>query len=123
MTHNVYLVNDPVAGPTHAERSRNDSSIHFESMGLKKSDPAPTFDLVFDDSIKDKYDPNKTTKAVIDDVKRIVTFSSEKNGEFQRVKIKLIKAKNNKVVTHPEEGYKYTVVMGGKEWDPRVVPR
>ena len=123
MTHYVYLVNDPVVGPTHAEKSLNDSSIHFKSMGLKKADSAPIFDLVFDDGIKGKYDPNKSTTAVIDDVKHKVTFSSEKNGDFQRVKIKLIKEKNNKEVIHPEEGYKYTVVMGNKEWDPRVVPR
>lgn len=122
----TYFVDDPVVGPTHAEKTANDSKIQFRSMGYKNADPPPPFMLVFDSNLAGKYDTTKETFAVGGGVIGDTTFISKltASGKYHEVVVKLIKkdALGNPIV-HPEEGYKYTVIMNGKSWDPRVVPK
>ena len=122
----TYFVDDPLIGPTHAEKTAKDSKIQFRSMGYKKTDPPPPFMLVFDDNLIGKYDTSKVTKAIGGGGVGDTTFLSKltPSGSFHEVIVTLLKkdAAGHSVV-HPDEGYKYTVIMNGKAWDPRVVPR
>ena len=118
MSFYVYFTKDPVIGPTHGQRCKNDSKLYFKSVGYSKGDPAPEFEIKFDTTdILTRYN-----KGASDSPKGAAgvdarTWKSKKVGKYQQI---LIKLKGN---DHPEDGYKYDVTMGADTWDPRIVPR
>ena len=117
MSYRIYLVNDPVVGPTHAQKTNKWSKVRIRSMGYKKADPAPAFTLVFDQTLDGNFSERDSTPAVDKAGIDRVTFKSVPNGKYQEVVINL---SGN---SHPYEGYKYSVTMGARTWDPRMVPR
>jgi len=142
MAYYVYLVDDPVAGPTHGQKTGKNSTIWFKSMDITGASPPnpPPFSLVFRTAdIDGNYEINPSTNSVTgtrpkldgdgDPVldgdgnpmsENIRTFTSTKSGIHQVVKIKLNNAGAG--ANAGEIGYKYDVIMGANTWDPRVVP-
>ena len=114
MAYHVYLVDDPVKGPTHGQRCNNTSMLYFKSFGIGGNAPPP-FSLVFDYAdFNGRYSVAQSSPAVVGGGK--ITFQSVASGsKFQRVIIKLTSAT-------PPDGYAYDVVMASGTWDPRVVP-
>jgi len=122
----TYFVDDPAIGPTHAEKTGDTSLIQLRSMGYRKNDDAPSFIVIFENALEGFYDVAASTAAVGGSKLGATTFMSEPiaGGQFQEVKIILKqKTQRGSTVPHPEEGYKYTIVMNGKALDPRVIPR
>jgi hypothetical protein len=119
MSYRVYLVDDPVEGPTHAQKTNKWSKVRIRSMGYKKGDPAPAFTLVFDQALDGNFSTGDSTPAEGNVGIGKVTFKSVEtaNKKYQEVVINL---SGN---AHPDEGYKYSVTMGANTWDPRMVPR
>jgi len=120
----TYFVDDPVIGPTHAEKTGNTSVVKLRSMGYLPTDPAPSFVVIFEEALDGAYDAAASTPAVGGGTLGATTFMSQADGDYQQVVIKLKqKTKGGNAVPHPGDGYKYTIVMNGKALDPRVIPR
>lgn len=118
MAYYIYLVNDPVTGPTHGQKSARDSRLIFRSIGYKSREEPAAFELRFEPAFAGKFDPQESTGCAKTSDDGKIVFESRREDEFHEVQIKLKGG-----VDHPDEGYKYDVVMCGKTWDPRVVPR
>jgi hypothetical protein len=118
MAYYIYLVNDPVNGPTHGQKTGKDSTIVFRSMGYTSHEAPAAFELRFEPSFAGKFVSSESTQCGKTSGDAPVVFRSQRASEYHEVRIKL---KGN--VHHPDQGYKYDVVMSGKVWDPRVVPR
>jgi len=118
MAYYIYLVNDPVHGPTHGQRSAADSLLVFRSIGYTSRMEPAAFELRFESAFAGKFVSQESTQCGKLSSDEKMVFKSKRADEYEEVRIKL-KAD----VKHPDEGYKYDVVMSGKTWDPRVVPR
>lgn len=118
MAYFIYLVNDPVLGPTHGQKASKDSKLVFKSMGYAPGDDGAPFELRFGADFEGKFIKSQSTPVKGPGGQDKTTFVSAKNGKHEEVEITL-----QKNAAHPPHGYKYDVVMGSKCWDPRVVPR
>ena len=118
MAYYIYLVNDPVTGPTHGQKTRADSLLVFRSIGYTSKDAPAPFELRFEPAFAGKFVSSSSTPCAKTSGDEPVVFRSARNEEYYEVRIQLRSG-----VSHPDEGYKYDVVMSGKTWDPRVVPR
>ena len=115
----TYFVDDPVAGPTHAEKTTKSGTVMIRSMGYQSGNPPPSFVVVFEPGFDGKYDKSTSSPSIGGSGSAVSFISSPvgSSGKYQQVKVKL------KNVVHPYVGYKYTVVMNGKTLDPRIVPK
>jgi len=118
MAYYIYLVNDPVTGPTHGQKTAADSLLVFRSIGYTSKDAPAPFELRFEPAFAGKFTSSQSTACAKSSGHGPVVFASQRSGEYYEVRIKLKSG-----VTHPDEGYKYDVIMSGRTWDPRVVPR
>lgn len=123
----TYFVLDPDHGPTHAEKNLPGNKIQFRSMGLTKNDDPPPFMVVFESTqLASNYDTGSGTSAVGGGGLGDLTFLSTEtaNGKYHEFEITLLKKyANGNNVQHPDGGYKYTIIMNGQAWDPRIVPK
>ena len=118
MAYYIYFVNDPVSGPTHGQKTSNDSLLVFRSMGYTSRQEPDGFELRFEPAFAGKFISSESTQCGKVRADEPVVFKSKRADEYHEVRIRLKSS-----VKHPDEGYKYDVVMSGKTWDPRVVPR
>jgi len=128
----VYLTLDPVSNmPTVVAETNTNNPIRFNSINyLVEEDPVPFF-LQFGPEFNGMFIPGGVaTDAVITAFG--VIFASElktspgcvrqggPNVICQQVTINL--RPESVDIDHPDDGYKYSVVMGTKVLDPRIVP-
>jgi hypothetical protein len=124
MARHIYLTKNPDNEPEMIEPAKNDSIIYIKSQGWTKNHPPPEFEIEFEPEFDGKWNTtgSDSDKPVGTTGKAGRTWKSKPYNPkpkeyYQRVKIKLKSS-----VTHPDEGYKYTIRMGTEELDPRVVP-
>ena len=113
-----FMKDDATANPISGEICEDNSILWFKSFGWKKNDPAPAFEIIFEPIFDNAWNKTQSDKPNGNTGVAGRTWTSDSSGNFQRIKLKLKSS-----VSHPEEGYKYTVKMGSETWDPRVVPR
>ena len=126
--NDVFLTLDPSSNlPTVVASTNSNAPIRFKSMNfLDEANPVPFF-LQFGPEFDGKFNEAASTDATKTDF--AVIFSSEHkancvvtHGPNRDCQIITIKLKSSDDVNNPDDGYKYAVVMGTKELDPRVVP-
>ena len=109
MANVINIMQDPdTLAPTYQKKATAaDNKIRFVCHSASPPTPAETFVIVFENNF-----------ATISKTGAIV-FTSTATGINQQCEVELI-AKN---LRPPKpEGYKFTVVMNGLTWDPRIVP-
>lgn len=120
MARHIYLTANASGEPEMVEPSNNNSILYFKSQGWGENDSAPEFEIEFESNFDGAWNTtgNDSDDPVGTSGKAGRTWRSTPFNKYQRVKIKLKSS-----VLHPDNGYKYTIRMGTKELDPRVVPR
>ena len=132
----VFLGMDPDSGnpTTLVLPSVGAAPIVFRSLTLLKPDEAAApYVLIFEPAFKDKYlTSGGFTPGIVMPNDMGVMFQSEDKGEWtapggtkyqgtQEVRIKV--KPEDPSDPFPNRGYKYSVLMGGKLLDPRIVPK
>jgi hypothetical protein len=131
----VFLGMDPESGnpTTLAVPSQSNAPIVFRSINLlDPAEAASPYVLIFEAAFEGRYETaGGFTPGNVMPNGMGVMFQSEDKGEWtapggtkyqgtQEVRIKL---KTGSGIVHPPAGYKYSVLMGGKLLDPRIVPK
>ena len=124
MAYHIYFVNDPTNGPTHGQKSSHNSTLYFKSEGFNKGDPSPPFEIKFEKAILTNYHKGNSDSPKGASGVDARTWISQNVGSVvnPRYQVKIV-LKETVPNPHPLAGYKYDVTIGGKTWDPRVVPR
>jgi hypothetical protein len=109
MANVVNIMQDPdTLAPTYRERATaGDDKLRFECHSANPPTPAIAFVIVFENDF-----------ATISSTGSIV-FVSSAVGIKEKIEVQLIP--KNLRPSRPQ-GYKYTIVMDGRTWDPRIVP-
>jgi len=131
--NNVFLTMDPdTTNPTVvSEPNAGAAPMVFRSMDYMNTPPAPeAYVLIFDSGFVGKY---QTTGGFTQGIETPIGVMFQSAAAtypipsdpgppvpVQEVRIKLLTGAG---IAHPPGGYKYSVLMGSKVLDPRVVPR
>ena len=126
----VFFTMDPTTtNPTVVSEPSAASVMVFRSLDYINAPPAPeAYVLIFELGFVGKYQlvGNFTTGTItaigVMFQSSAATYAIPGSGPVpvQEVRIKLLTGAG---IVHPDAGYKYDVLMGGKVLDPRVVPR
>ena len=126
----VFLTMDPTTtNPTIVSEPSAANVLVFRSLDYVNTPPAPqAYVLIFETGFVGKYQTTggfttgNITPIGVMFQSEAGTYSIPGGGPVptQEVRIKLLTGTG---IVHPQEGYKYSVLMGGKVLDPRVVPR
>ncbi len=126
----VFLTMDPTTtNPTVVSEPSAANVLVFRSLDYVNTPPAPqAYVLIFETGFVGKY--QTTGGFTAGNITPIGVMFQSEAGTYpipgggpvptQEVRIKLLTGTG---IVHPAEGYKYSVLMGGKVLDPRVVPR